>query len=151
MTFAEALEVCEQDEWKRFVLMNPDILGLDTFLTKSYYRKPSNGPVSGAVDRSKGWYLRMTIYKGGNDFEDVEVPYKIVDPLSEGWEAEIFHGDISIDEFEVAGVTLSMDNDGQIDITGKAKLKKLLEKAAKEEFRIDKLKVDIEDVASYFE
>lgn len=152
MTFKEAFDICEKDNWSRYVLMNEDILGKDTFLTMSYHlKKESKGPVYGAIDTSQGKYLKMTVYLGGNNFkDDIEVPYKIVDPESEGWQPDIFIGDLSIGEFEVGGIKVS-EQDGNIEIIEKEKLLKLVEKATKADFSLSNVNLDeITDINSYF-
>lgn len=152
MTFQEAFDTCERDCWTKYVLMNPELLGENVFLTMSYHVKTeNNGPVSGAIDGSKGKYLKMTIYEGGNNFkDDITLPYKVMDPNSEGWEAKIFIGNLSIGEFDVGGVSLT-EQDGQITFENKEKLREFIKRAIREDFRLDRVDLDsISDINSYF-
>lgn len=157
MTFQEAFEACENNHWYTYVLVNKQVLGEDTFLTKAYCTT-SDGPISGKVDKTKPAYLQMTIYHGGNDFEDIKVPYNIMDPNSEGWEPSVFMGDLSIDQYEldfaaqqaVRSNNTIRESDLLKNNDNVVKLRKLIERTAKEEFKKLRDSLDSETISNYF-
>lgn len=158
MKFQEALEQCNMNGWTKYVLMNRTLLGDNVFLTKSY-RTKSKGPVSGLIDKSEEPYLKMVIYEGGNNFnDDISLPYECVDPDSDGWQPDVFMGDLSIGEFELGGITLK-EQDGNIDLStamdnkmNLAKMREFVDSALKKEYKLTSVELnDIMDVSKYFD
>jgi len=137
MTYKEALDICRRDEWSRLVLVSEEHLGKNAFITESFYIKKDDGssPVSGMIDKSKGKRLVLTLYLGDNEFSTSDVPFAI-NPDSEGWDAAVFVGDLSIGEFEVNGVKLKEDEHGNIEILEQEKLKQLMQVAQDANFSI---------------